>query len=221
KITRPQEVYGGAFDDEKKAVEAAIIAKHKAKLGKVEAITGFAFTVGTEETDAFTSKQARLASQGLPHYRKMTKGLGGKEVVFLWFTKSLDSQEFITELQVTHADVGNARYKNLKPHGYVSFGNKKLVAKGSEQPSILLWGKRDPHSNGIADVDLSYNQADEKKLSDVGFKMVPTPLSDFGLPDVRLWYSSIKRGAHTLPPVKAILHELGEIRNMRKQNPGE
>lgn len=53
------------------------------------------------------------------------------------------------------------RYENLKPHGYVSFGNKKLAAKGSEQPSILLWGKRDPHSNGIADVDLSYNQADE------------------------------------------------------------
>lgn len=46
-------------------------------------------------------------------------------------------------------------------------------------------------------------------------------LSDFGLPDVRLWYGTVKRGAHTLPPVKAILHELGEIRSMRKQNPGK
>lgn len=68
---------------------------------------------------------------------------------------------FLADLFIVGSYQRHHRYKNLKPHGYVSFGNKKLVAKGSEQPSILLWGKRDPHSNGIADVDLSYNQADE------------------------------------------------------------
>lgn len=61
----------------------------------------------------------------------------------------------------------------------------------------------------------------QKKLTDVGFKVAPGALADFGLPDVRLWYSAVKRGAHTLPPVKAILHDLGEIRNMRKQNPSK
>lgn len=55
----------------------------------------------------------------------------------------------------------------------------------------------------------------------MGFKVVPGLLADCGLPDVRLWYSTVKRGAHTLPTVKAILHEIGEVRNMRKQNPGE
>lgn len=65
------------------------------------------------------------------------------------------------------------------------------------------------------------NIGSQKKLSDVGFKIVPCLLSEFGLPEVRLWYSTVKRGAHTLPPVKAILHELSEVRNMRKQNPGE
>lgn len=54
-----QEIYGGAFESEKAAIEAAIKAKHKSKLGKVEAVVGFAFTVGSEETDAMASKQVR------------------------------------------------------------------------------------------------------------------------------------------------------------------
>lgn len=55
----------------------------------------------------------------------------------------------------------------------------------------------------------------------MGFKVVPGALVECGLPDVRLWYNGIKRGAHTLPTVKAILHEITEVRSMRKQNPGE
>lgn len=51
--------------------------------------------------------QARLESQGLPSFRKMAKGLGGKEAVFLWIRKTFDSSEFITEIQVTHADPAN------------------------------------------------------------------------------------------------------------------
>lgn len=53
-------------------------------------------------------EQARLESQGLPSFRKMSKGLGGKDVVFLWARKTLDSSEFITEIQITHADPSNA-----------------------------------------------------------------------------------------------------------------
>ena len=55
-----QTIYGGVFDNEIAAVEAAIKTRHKTKLGKVEAVVGFAFTVGTEETDAMTSKQVCL-----------------------------------------------------------------------------------------------------------------------------------------------------------------
>lgn len=54
---KPQTVYGGTFDNENAAVEAAIKTRHKAKLGKVEAVVDFAFTVGPEETDAMASKQ--------------------------------------------------------------------------------------------------------------------------------------------------------------------
>lgn len=50
--------------------------------------------------------------------------------------------------------------------------------------------------------------------------MAPGLLLDCGLPESRLWYATVKRGAHTLASVKAILHDLGEVRNMRKQNPG-
>ncbi|CAM9258818.1 unnamed protein product, partial [Laminaria digitata] len=221
KIAGGNTIYGGVFDNESAAVEAAIKTRHKTKLGKVEAVVGFEFTVGTEEADAMTSKQARLDSQGLPHYRKLAKGLGGKDPVFLWLLKSFDSQEFITEVQVTHADPGNASYKNLKPYGFVSCGHPKLAATSSGQPSMLLWSKKDPHSDGVADIDISYNEADEKKLSDVGFKLAPGRLLDCGLPESRLWYATVKRGAHTMATVKAILHDLGEVRNMRKQNPGD
>lgn len=44
-------------------MEAAIKSRHKAKLGKVEAVVDFAFTVGTEESDAFASKQVKHATQ--------------------------------------------------------------------------------------------------------------------------------------------------------------
>lgn len=79
--------------------------------------------------------------------------------------------------------------------------------------SVLLY----QHMCGSND---SYPPFQQKKLSDVGFKLVPGLLVDCGLPDVRLWYNTVKRGAHTLPTVKAILHEIGEVRAMRKQNPG-
>lgn len=52
-------------------------------------------------------------------------------------------------------------YKNLGPLGFTSWGHPQLAATGGGQPSILLWGKKDPHSDGIADIDLSYSQADE------------------------------------------------------------
>lgn len=54
--------------------------------------------------------QARLDSQGLPFYRKMAKGLGGKELIFLWIAKSFDSQEFLTDVQLTHADPADQRF---------------------------------------------------------------------------------------------------------------
>lgn len=53
-----QTIYGGNFDNEAAAVEAAIKTRHKTKLGKVEAVDNFAFTVGVEEADAMASKQA-------------------------------------------------------------------------------------------------------------------------------------------------------------------
>ena len=59
-------------------------------------------------TITITITKARLESQGLPSFRKIAKGLGGKELVFLWLRKTLDSAEFITEIQVTHADPDNA-----------------------------------------------------------------------------------------------------------------
>lgn len=52
-------------------------------------------------------------------------------------------------------------YKNLKPLGFASWGHPELAAKSNGNPSVLLWGKKDPHSDGIADIDLSYSQADE------------------------------------------------------------
>lgn len=55
--TQTRQIYGGTFDNENAAVEAAIKTRHKAKLGKIEAVDNFAFTVGTEETDAMASKQ--------------------------------------------------------------------------------------------------------------------------------------------------------------------
>ena len=64
--TSEQTIYGGIFDNENAAVEAAIKTRHKAKLGKIEAIDDLAFTVGTEETDAMASKQVIPPPSRLP-----------------------------------------------------------------------------------------------------------------------------------------------------------
>lgn len=53
-----QVTYGSGFVNEKAAIEAAIKAEHTTNLGKVQAVVGFAFTVGTEETDAMVYQQA-------------------------------------------------------------------------------------------------------------------------------------------------------------------
>lgn len=53
------------------------------------------------------------------------------------------------------------RYKHLKPLGFTPYGHPQLAAKVASQPSILIWGKKDPHSDGIADIEVSYNLADE------------------------------------------------------------
>lgn len=71
---------------------------------------------------------------------------------------------FIRAFACTVDLVANS-YKNLRPLGFTSWGHPQLAAKGSGQPSILLWGKKDPHSDGIADIDLSYDQADEVRGS--------------------------------------------------------
>ena len=53
-------------------------------------------------------------------------------------------------------------YKNLRPQRYVPVGHPKLAATGGRgKPSILLWKRKDPRSDGITDVNLSYNEEDE------------------------------------------------------------
>lgn len=70
----------------------------------------------------------------------------------------------------------------MKPHGFKAYGHPKLAAKGSGQPSILLWGKKDPHSDGVADVDISYSQADEVRRA--------LPLACFvDVIGLRLWHT--------------------------------
>ena len=61
----------------------------------------------------------------------------------------------------------------------------------------------------------------QKKLSDAGFKIVPGLLSDCGLPDIRLWYSTVRHDVRTLPPMRAVLHELEEVRALRANDPSE
>ena len=54
----------------------SIKRRQKIKSGQVEAIRSLRFTVGTEETNAFETKNVKLAADGLAHFKRMEKGIG-------------------------------------------------------------------------------------------------------------------------------------------------
>ncbi|CAM9387981.1 unnamed protein product [Chrysoparadoxa australica] len=212
--------YGAGFGTEEAAVEAAIKARHRTKLGSVEGISSIAITIGSEESGKFGNAQSKLQSQGLPHHVKVTKGIGLRDVIFLWIRKSIDPEEYITDLSLTHGNPRSPLYKDLSVVGFEAFSHKLMRGEiGQEQPSLIIWGKKDGKSDGIGSVDVSYTMEDEKRLRALGYKPAGDNLSEYALADARIWIKMVTRGNEVVLPVKHILHEMEETRQMLVNHP--
>ena len=76
-----------------------IMTRQKVKSGKVQAIRKIVITITKEETDAFSSRQSMMRSQGLPHFIKVERSIGSAELINLWYEPSIDQEEFITDIR--------------------------------------------------------------------------------------------------------------------------
>lgn len=95
----------------------SIKRRQKIKSGQVEAVRSIRFTVGTEETSEFERKNVKLAADGLPHFKRLEKGIGLHTQICIWIEKTIDQDEFLTRLELSHTDPSNDNYKDLKRKG--------------------------------------------------------------------------------------------------------
>jgi hypothetical protein len=69
------------------------------------------FSVGIDETARLYEQQHRLKESGYPYYDKLSKGIGRTEAVQVWVRKTIDADDFLTQLELSHSDPANALHK--------------------------------------------------------------------------------------------------------------
>jgi hypothetical protein len=76
----------------------------------------YRFSVGIDETARLYEQQHRLKESGYPYYDKLSKGIGRTEAVQVWVRKTIDADDFLTQLELSHSDPANALHKVTHYH---------------------------------------------------------------------------------------------------------
>jgi hypothetical protein len=71
----------------------------------------YRFSVGIDETARLYEQQHRLKESGYPYYDKLSKGIGRTEAVQVWVRKTIDADDFLTQIELSHSDPANALHK--------------------------------------------------------------------------------------------------------------
>ena len=199
----------------------SIKRRQKIKSGQVEAIRSLRFTVGTEETNAFETKNVKLAADGLAHFKRMEKGIGQHTQIVVWIEKTIDQDEFITDLQLSHTDPDNEHYKDLKRKGFACVEHENMKGAQVTDPSFRIWlAKNKGSSHAIAEIEVSYTSAEEEDLFRDGWQKLEENMTVFGFGDMHVWLKRMERTS--VPQVENtqhILHELKEVRKLAKRSP--
>ena len=214
---------GTRDDPEEMQMVSTIKKRMKIKGGQVEAIRAIKFTVGSTETDEFTAKQSSLQSQGMPFFRRIGREIGLHDQIVIWVEKTVDQDEFITSLEMSHTNQEHDLYINLLDEGWERSGHPKMRGENPNDPSFCLWYfKAGPPDMPIGDLNLSYTLADEEELMKEGFEMLETSFLEFGFGDMNLWIRKVERAAvPTFANSAHVAKELHECRKMLSKNPDD
>eukprot|EP00520_Triparma_pacifica_P006431 CAMPEP_0118647516 /NCGR_PEP_ID=MMETSP0785-20121206/8649_1 /TAXON_ID=91992 /ORGANISM="Bolidomonas pacifica, Strain CCMP 1866" /LENGTH=832 /DNA_ID=CAMNT_0006539617 /DNA_START=63 /DNA_END=2559 /DNA_ORIENTATION=+ len=214
---------GTRDDPEQLQMVSTIKKRMKIKGGQVEAIRAIKFTVGSTETDEFTAKQSTLQTQGMPFFRRIGREIGLHDQIVIWVEKSVDQDEFITDLELSHTNQEHDLYINLLEEGWERSGHPKMRGENPNDPSFCVWTfKAGPPDMPIGDLNLSYTLSDEEELKKEGFEMLDTSFLEFGFGDMNLWIRRVERAAvPTFANSAHVAKELHECRKMLAKSPDD
>lgn len=213
---------GTRDDPEELQMVSTIKKRMKIKGGKVEALRQIKFTVGAEETDEFTAKQSKMQSEGMPFFRKIGREIGLHDQIVIWVEKTVDQDEFITDIELSHTNQDNEEYINLLDEGWERIGHPKMRGEDTNDPSFCIWMERNGDSLPIGDINMSYTLADEEELQREGFEMIESNMVLFGFGDMNMWVRKVERAAvPTFANSAHVAKELHECRKMLAKNPDD
>jgi len=205
---------GTRDDPEQLQMISTIKKRMKIKGGQVEAIRFMKFTVGSEESDKFTAKQAKLQADGMPFFRRVSREIGLHDQIVIWIEKTVDQEEFLTDIEVAHTDQDHDAYINLREEGWDRSGHDRMMGVGTNDPQFCVWMFRNEKKMPIGDINLSYSMADEEELEREGFEIIETNLNVFGFGDMNLWVRRLERAS--VPVFVNSAHVAKELMEARK-----
>eukprot|EP00968_Pinguiococcus_pyrenoidosus_P015232 scaffold1397_cov254-Pinguiococcus_pyrenoidosus.AAC.62 len=213
-----------ATDAEAAQMKLAVQRRMKVKTGRPVALRRLRFSVGQEETAALEGESARLRAEGLPHFERLAKSIGSHVPIHLWFEKTIDPDDFLTDIRLCHSDPAHARYAALESQGYSAVSHERLRGAEPRDPKFILWVRRDAQAvQAISDVDVSFSQRDEEELRLAGFEpLADGDMAPFGFSEMSMWVRREARSA--LPSVESsqvVARELTEARKLLKQKPND
>jgi hypothetical protein len=187
---------GTRDDPEELQMVSTIKKRMKVKGGQVEAIRHIKFTVGNHETDDFTAKQSKLQSEGMPFFRRIGREIGLHDQIVIWVEKTVDQEEFLTDLELAHTDPENPNYVNLLEEGWERSGHPKMRGESPNDPFFCVWfykGGENSENLPIGDLNLSYTLGEEEELTREGYEMIDISFVEFGFGDMNLWIRRVER----------------------------
>ena len=200
--------------------------RQKLKLGAVVAVRAIKFTVGVAETEQFADKQRALVARNAPHYSRLAKTVGLHTQTVVWTEETMDQDEFVTELVLSHPSEDHALHQDdysMKRKGYVATRHDELQARVPTEPGLVVWTRKRPEAVHVVQrIEVSYTATDATILQNDGYERIEQSLAGFGFGDMHFW---LKKANRNKPPVAenktSLLQELKQARRLLDKHPGD
>lgn len=105
----------------------ALLRKRVKASGTVTGIRKIRITYNSDETALFEKQNQLLLSKALPSYTKLARAINNEGNMFLWFETTKNTNEFITDIQLSHSDPANELFRDLSKSGYECLGKEIWV----------------------------------------------------------------------------------------------
>lgn len=116
-----------ALDPEEERMGALLRKRIKAG-GSVVALRKIKITYNSEESALFEKQNQLLINKALPSYVKLERAINNEGNVFIWFEQTKSTDDFITDIQLSHSDPAHELFRDLSKSGYDALGEISLFS---------------------------------------------------------------------------------------------